>query len=223
MIERHFNTTLILVITKFTDGAVRLFAVFAALLRGQILIFPRVNSIKLRVYGKVTIRGYRRNVVFGRGVIFLGDATIVCGYDAPSGRISIEDNVIFEHNCYLNAHGGYINISREAFIGVSAIIQGKGGVNIGSNTMLGPNVQLYSSDHQYKISNTPFSQQPELSDNICIGSNVWIGANSIILKGSDIHPNSVVAACSLVKLKTDRPALISNSECFASVRRELIV
>ena len=37
------------------------------------------------------------------------------------------------------------------------------------------------------------------TESIEIGSNVWIGANSVILKGSRIGDNVVVAAGSIVK------------------------
>jgi acetyltransferase-like isoleucine patch superfamily enzyme len=197
----------------------RLFAIG----RGQLLVFPKINYGLVKVYGKVNIRGTRRNITFGDNVTFLGEAILICGNEYENDSIYIGNDVTFENGCYINAHGGSIQISDRVFLGVSTIIQGKGGIFIGSDSMLGPNVQLYSSDHQYRNNNILFSRQIELEESITIGNNVWIGANSILLKGSSIHSNSVVAACSLIKLKTDKPALISKNGAFATIKREMSI
>lgn len=199
----------------------RLINYFFAILRGQLLVFPKPNFGLVRAFGRVDIRGSRKRVAFGRNITFLGGAILVCGHEYENDTIYIGNDVTVENGCYINAHGGSVHISDRVFLGVCTIIQGKGGVIIGSDSMLGPNVQLYSSDHQYRMGGIPFSRQTEEEERIVIGDNVWVGANSILLKGSCIHSNSVVAASSLVKLKTDFPALISKSEAFATVRRRL--
>lgn len=205
--------------TRLAKVVRHLFAIF----RGQLLVFPTLNFGLVKAFGRVNIRGARKNIIFGRNITFLGDAILVCGEEYENDSIYIGNDVTIENGCYINAHGGSVQISDRVFLGVSSIIQGKGGVFIGSDSMLGPNVQLYSSDHQYRIGGIPFQRQTELEERILIGDNVWIGANSILLRGSSIHSNSVVAACSLVKLKSDMPALISKTEAFATVRREISI
>ena len=67
---------------------------------------------------------------------------------------------------------------------------------IGSNVLLGPNVQLYAATH-------PLSPQERLKGEeygkpITIGDNVWIGGNTVITPGVTIGNNSVIGAGSVV-------------------------
>ncbi len=67
---------------------------------------------------------------------------------------------------------------------------------IGNNVQFSPNVQIYDHDHDYKagLKKQKFKTAP-----VAIGNEVWIGANSIILKGSTIGDNAVIGAGSVVK------------------------
>lgn len=71
-------------------------------------------------------------------------------------------------------------------------------VEIGDNVQLGPGVLIYDHDHDYLA---PGGLAAELykTTPVKIGNNVWIGANAIILRGSIIGDNSVVAAGTVVK------------------------
>lgn len=205
---------------KASDKLVRLIGIVMALLRGQVFLFPRLNTRLLRIHGRVKIRGPRGNVRIGHRVTFLGDADLVCGWDAPDGKIEIGDGVVLETDCYLNAHGGRITIGAHAFIGVRAVIQGKGNVSIGPDAMLGPHVQVYSSDHGTAIGDTPFRAQPELGTPVSIGRNVWIGANCILLRGTDLAPGTIVAAGSVVRMQTEGPSLVARPDGLARCIRE---
>lgn len=64
--------------------------------------------------------------------------------------------------------------------------------------MLGPNVLIYDHDHDYKAKGGVFSLKYKTTP-IVIGNNVWIGANSIILRGTSIGNNCVVGAGCVLK------------------------
>lgn len=64
--------------------------------------------------------------------------------------------------------------------------------------MIGPNVSIISSNHIACLSNIPFQDQGFTREKIKIGRNVWIGAHTTILAGSDIENNTVVAAGAIV-------------------------
>ena len=64
------------------------------------------------------------------------------------------------------------------------------------------------------------TQGRDIPKEIHIGNNVWIGLNSIILKGTHIGDNSIVAAGSVVKgvfpcnvIVQGNPAVIVNEIC----------
>lgn len=96
--------------------------------------------------------------------------------DVEGGCISIGDN------CRIN--GAYIHAKKEITIGRNCVIAA--GANI-----------LDSNGHLLLSSNR--TQDTDEPQNIKIGDNVWICMNSIILKGTTIGNNSVVAANSVVK------------------------
>lgn len=197
------------------------FSILFALMRAQIFLFPRINLGLVRVYGKVRLRGNRYNLKLGKRVVFLGDATLVCGLNSHGDRIDVGNQVVFEHGCYLNSHKGSIKIGDRSFIGVGTVIQGMGNVEIEEDVMLGPYVQIYSSDHGTAIGFGTYRSQPEIASPIKISNNVWIAANSILLRGTKLCANTIVAAGSVVKLETDMPALIAKEGQLATVKRVL--
>jgi acetyltransferase-like isoleucine patch superfamily enzyme len=88
-------------------------------------------------------------------------------------------------------------------------------VHIGENCLIGSKV--YIGDHSHgSLSNTmemfsiPPAKRP-LGDiaEIEIGKNSWICDGAVILAGTRLASHSVVGANSVVRLQTDRPALIA--------------
>ena len=66
--------------------------------------------------------------------------------------------------------------------------------------MIAPNVIIVDSDfHQTWPPESRFISDTRTSDKeVIIGRNVWVGMNSLILKGSVIGDNSIIAAGSVV-------------------------
>ncbi|EOW9328033.1 CatB-related O-acetyltransferase [Vibrio cholerae] len=95
------------------------------------------------------------------------------------------------------------NISRDVFImkhsyiGPNCRICPK--VKIGSFSMLGPNVVITGKDHRYDLVGVPmiFSGRENLPDTV-IGTDVWIGANSVVLAGVTIGDGAIIGAGSIV-------------------------
>ncbi len=74
-------------------------------------------------------------------------------------------------------------------------------VLIGAKTMLGANVTITDTDfHSLSSQNRRYDSDPERvgSKEIVIGENVFVGTNSVILKGVHIGDNSVIGAGSIV-------------------------
>ena len=69
-------------------------------------------------------------------------------------------------------------------------------IKIGSNCLLSNNIELHTSDY-HSILNKD-NQRINPAKSIIIENHVWIGLKSIILKGTIIKENSIVAAGSLV-------------------------
>ena len=64
--------------------------------------------------------------------------------------------------------------------------------------ILSPNVQIYDHDHDY-VCEGGIAKGKYITGPVEIGSNVWIGANCVILRGTKIGDNCVIGANSVVK------------------------
>lgn len=71
-------------------------------------------------------------------------------------------------------------------------------IEIGENTIFGPNVLVYDHDHLYSAE-CGVKRKEYVSSEIVIGKNCWIGANTVILRGTHIGDNCLVGAGSVVK------------------------
>ena len=71
-------------------------------------------------------------------------------------------------------------------------------IEIGENTIFGPNVLVYDHDHLYD-SESGVARKEYVSSEIVIGKNCWIGANTVILRGTHIGDNCLVGAGSVIK------------------------
>ena len=73
---------------------------------------------------------------------------------------------------------------------------------IGKNTILAHNVSIITENHGVDIENTVPLHAQKLRTGPCfIGSNCWIGCNVVMLPGSAIGNNSIVAANAVVNKK----------------------
>ena len=71
-------------------------------------------------------------------------------------------------------------------------------IQIGDNTIFGPNVLIYDHDHLFDTE-SGVKRKEYVSSEIVIGNNCWIGANTVILRGTHIGDNCLVGAGSVVK------------------------
>lgn len=69
---------------------------------------------------------------------------------------------------------------------------------IGDDVQLSPNVQIYDHDHDFRAEGGSKAGRYKTAP-VEIGNNVWIGANTIILRGTKIGDHAVIAAGSIVK------------------------
>jgi acetyltransferase-like isoleucine patch superfamily enzyme len=88
-----------------------------------------------------------------------------------------------------------IAVGRNVFINQNCTFYDLGGIDIGDDVMIGPNVSLITSSHPIP----PVARRAGvIATPIAIGRNVWIAAGAIIIGGVTIGENSVVAAGSVV-------------------------
>jgi acetyltransferase-like isoleucine patch superfamily enzyme len=121
----------------------------------------------------------------------------IIGYLEHGGKIIISDGCQIRHNVLIRSCTGEIKIGKRVIINYGCILHGLGGILIGDDTLLSPNCQIYAQNHNFKR-DILIREQKNTGLGVVIGSDVWIGANSIILDGVKIGDGAVIGVGSIV-------------------------
>jgi galactoside O-acetyltransferase len=155
-----------------------------------IFFFPGAGGNYLRkkwIKNKCRMNG--SGGTFGIGSRFEYPENIEIGNNAYIGRFS-----------FLQAGQSVIKMGDNIGLNVNAFLVAgpDGGIFIGNNVMIGPNVVIRSADHNHQSLDRPMQNQGQISGNIIIENDVWIGGNVVITKDVTIGEHSIVAAGSVV-------------------------
>ena len=94
--------------------------------------------------------------------------------------------------------GGKLEIGKNFGMSNNCVVTAYDHIKIGDDVMLGPNVLIYDQDHDYHAEGGVAAMEFKTSP-IVIGNNVWIGANTLILRGTTIGDNCVVGGGAVVR------------------------
>ena len=112
--------------------------------------------------------------------------------------------------------GRNLRFGRNVFVNHGCTAMDLGGITIGDDVMLGPNVQLISSGHPLD----PAIRRSEITTApIRIGRGAWIAAGATVLQGVTVGDDAVVAAGAVVT--KDVPARTLVAGVPARILREL--
>ena len=90
-------------------------------------------------------------------------------------------------------------IGDRCVIGARACITAHSSIEIGDDVWFGKDVFVSDASHGYQDPDTPIGRQLGPHQPVTIGSGSWIGHGAIILPGTSIGRNVVVAAGSVVR------------------------
>lgn len=107
----------------------------------------------------------------GKFLSCLGPLYLRCGENA---NMEIGNNCFFNRNCSVTAYKS---------------------ITIGDNCMIANNVVIIDHDHKF---NEKSISKELVGCPVVLGNNVWVGANTVILKGVKIGDGAIVAAGSVV-------------------------
>ena len=95
-------------------------------------------------------------------------------------------------------NGAACTIGDNVLINSNNILACREKIEIGNGCELGPNVQIYDHDHDFRTEGGIKAGKYKTSP-VKIGDNVWVGANTVVLRGTEIGDNCVIAAGSVLK------------------------
>lgn len=123
---------------------------------------------------------------FGRNLILYPGCRIILD---QNGKIKIGSNVFLNHGCSL-----------------TSLKQ----ISIGDNCIFGENVKVYDHNHGFTDKTLPMKKQPYSVQEVSIGNNVWIGSNTVVLKGVTIGDNVVIGAGSVIQENIPDDSIVYN-------------
>lgn len=167
------------------------------------------------------------------GLVFVGSNVKV----RHANQLSAGKNLILEDNVTINAlstngiiFGNHISIARDSILfctgiiaqkgsgitigdrtGISAraYLAGQGGITIGNDVIIGPNVQVFSENHNFSNLTITIKEQSVSKRAVFIGNNCWIGGGVTILAGVTIGDGCVIAAGSVVTKSVPENSIVA--------------
>ncbi len=164
------------------------------------------------VLGKSVIIDYNTKIINNRMCVNIGEETHL-----RSNKRGYHAGMPFDCTILLDGERASVSIGKKCRIN-GAYIHAQDEIRIGNNCVIASGVNIIDSNGHIvsSIDRTMGRDKPE---KIYIGNNVWIGGNSIILKGTRIGDNSVVGAGSVVKGDFEENSLIigNPAKCFRKI------
>jgi len=99
---------------------------------------------------------------------------------------------------YGRKRGIGLKIGDNSNIGPYCYLGCGGGIEIGNNVMMSPNVSLHSENHNYENLTVPMREQGVTRKKIVIGDDCWLATGCKILSGVRIGKGAIVAAGAVV-------------------------
>src|SRR5215472_3719658 len=145
---------------------------------------------KFAAFGEHSMIAFPTGTIYGERWIEVGDETMVAeqvsmcagmgpGHDlGPDPVLRIGDRCVIGRGSHIVAHYS---------------------IDIGDDVYTGPYVYITDQNHSYADPDLPIGRQWPVNAAVRIGSGTWLGTGVIVLPGSEIGRNVVVAAGSVVR------------------------
>jgi len=124
-------------------------------------------------------------------------------FDNCGTNINIEQGANF-------GNGRGISIGNNSGLGINCKVRGP--LTIGNDVMMGPDVMIFTSNHETSRIDTPMRLQGSAKIKpVTIGDDVWIGARVIILPGVTIGQGAILAANAVVTKDVPEYAVVGGN------------
>ena len=143
-----------------------------------------------RRFGDGSIMAFPPGSVFGEGGIEVGEGTLIGQLVTLSAGI-LPGQDLFGLTL--------LSIGDRCVIGRGSHIVAHQEITIGDDVWTGPYVYITDQNHGYEDPDTPIGRQFPVNSPVSIGAGSWLGAGAIVLPGTRIGRNVVVAAGSVVR------------------------
>jgi acetyltransferase-like isoleucine patch superfamily enzyme len=188
--------------------------------------FPRIGFILHRIYHRKIFNNTKRKINGSNNTIHYHNSilsSVTFDIKGSDNKIEIMDDcvlnnvtfhirgnfhkIVINNRCRFN-HGGDIWLEDDhCFLSIGegatfedvhlALTEPYSKITIGSDCMFAYDIDIRTGD-SHSIISQDNNERINYAKNVTIGNHVWVAAHSILLKGSAIADNSVVATGSIV-------------------------
>lgn len=145
---------------------------------------------RFAAFGEGSTMAFPPGIVFGERYISIGAHTLI------GANVTISAG--FVPGLYLG-EVPLIRIGDGCVLGCGSHVIGHRSIDVADDVFTGPNVYITDQNHGYENPDMPIGKQWPNDAPVRIGSGCWIGANAVILPGTVLGRNVVVAAGSVVR------------------------
>lgn len=111
----------------------------------------------------------------------------------------------------LTSYDGYFIMGKNSSTNINCFLGATGGLEIGAQVILGPNVTIVTERHAWESLETSIKEQGVVKAPVVIDDNVWIGSNAVILGGNKIGSGSIVGAGSIVTKNVNNMEIVTGN------------
>lgn len=141
-------------------------------------------------FGQGSALLYPQGAVYNEHYIHIGKDTLVGPYASVVAGMAPGQRMVTDP---------VVTIGDRCLIGRGSHIVGHWSIVIGDDIQTGPYVYITDQNHTYLDPEEPVGRQWPVEASVRIGSGSWLGANAVVLPGSDIGEHVVVAAGAVVR------------------------
>ncbi len=150
------------------------------------------------IIGRNAVIRHPANIVLGNNVT-VDDNSLIDARGAGAEGITIEDNVIVNRNCMIQAKAGPIRLGKRTTIGSNSVIVSMAGVEFGEAVLVAGNCYFTAGAYHVDDTDSAVMDQGAYSKGpIILGDNSWIGTGAIIMDGVKIGKGAIVGAGAVV-------------------------
>jgi acetyltransferase-like isoleucine patch superfamily enzyme len=131
-----------------------------------------------------------QGVIYNERYLSIGEGTMIGPNVTMSAGISPAQDMLTNP---------VVSIGKRCVIGRGSHLIGHWKIELGDEIQTGPYVYITDQNHDYHDPTAPIGWQTPVEKAVSIGSGSWLGANVVILPGTHLGRNTVVAAGAVVR------------------------
>ena len=166
---------------------------------------------RFAAFGPGSIAAFPPGSVFGERWIAVGEGTLI------GAQVSLSAGMVPGQDL---GPVPVLRIGNRCVIGRGSHIVAHHSIEIGADVFTGPYVYITDQNHSYADIEVPVGRQWPVNNSVRIGAGTWLGTGAIVLPGSVIGKNVVVAAGAVVRGKVPDYAVVGGVP--AKVIREYV-